>query len=145
MKKWIIAAFMCLGAASASAQWVDVTDPEELRDMFSGRESIVTTSDGQPWSSSVNRPDGHGTSTSVRGNLHWARDWVVKGSQVCVQDHLQGWEGIWACRRFQRHATIKGKYRSILVGEPDDFKTPWPMQKILNIEVRPAPGYRQTG
>lgn len=145
MNKWILAAVMCLGAASASAQWIDVTQPDELRDLFAGRESIVTTPDGQPWSSSVHDREGHATATSVKGNLHWTADWAVKGSQVCVQDHLPGWEGIWACRRFQRHATIRGKYRAILVGEPQDFKTPWPMQKILNIEVRPAPAYRQAG
>jgi hypothetical protein len=147
MKKAAFSAFalsLCLTGGTAWAQWVDITDPAELRDLMAGRQTTATTVNGQPWSSGTNTADGHGTATSVTGNNRaWNRDWLIKGFQVCFQDHLHGWEGIWNCRTYQRHQSEKGKYRSLMVEDPKLPPTPWPVQKILNIDVRPAPDFRR--
>lgn len=139
----IFAISLLSATCSAFAQWVDIRDPEELRDMMSDRQTIVTTEDGIPWNRSLNKRNGTSFSTSPKG-LEWTREWVVKGDQVCITDHLRDAMVVTTCRTYQRHATIKGQYRSTMVedgGAERGLKIP----KILFIKVTPTPDYRKSG
>jgi hypothetical protein len=126
----------------AFAQWVNVTDPEELRDLMSDRKHVVTTEDGQPWNRSDNHANGQSLA-SGRGQ-EWTRSWTVKGDQVCVNEHLgASWEGLWLCSRWQRNEGARGQYRSVGTGAAAG-KTTIDIPKTLNIRVEPAPDFHKT-
>jgi|SRR6185369_696611 len=137
----ILAICLFLFAGPVLGQWIDIKDPSELRELHSDRSFIATTEDGKPWNTFVHKSDGHGTA-SAKGT-DWTRDWVVKGDQVCINEHLgPSWEGNWLCRTVQRNATIPDQYRSISVDEPG-AKTIIAIPKVLYYKVRPAPPYRK--
>jgi hypothetical protein len=146
MKNSIAAAAFAMGSLLtcqwAYAQWVSVTDPEELRDLMSNRKHTVTTEDGKPWNMSTNHPNGQSIA-SGRGQ-EWARSWRIDGDQLCVSEHLgASWEALWLCRTWQRNAGVSGQYRSIGTGDTAG-RTPIDIPKMLYIRVEPAPEFHKT-
>jgi hypothetical protein len=146
MKKSIAAAALAVGSLlmspSAFAQWVNVTDPEELRDLMTNRKHTVTTEEGQPWNQSDNHPNGQSLA-SGRGQ-EWTRTWTVNGDQLCLIEHLgASWEGVQLCSRWQRNAAVPGQYRSIGTGAAAG-KTPIEIPKSLRIRAEPVPDFHKT-
>lgn len=123
----------------AHAQWIDIKDPNELRDLYSDRKITTTTEDGKPWNEIMSKVDGHGFASGRA--FEWTRNWVVKGEQVCVNEHLQGFERIWLCVTVQRNAVDRGEYRTTAVGPRSDV--PIAIPRILYLKVHPIPDYRK--
>jgi hypothetical protein len=147
MKKSIAAAALAarsvLACGSAFAQWVNVTNPEELRDLMADRKHTVTTEDGRPWNTSINHANGQSLA-SGRGQ-EWSRSWRIDGDLICVNEHLgPTWEALWLCSTWQRNEGAPGQYRSIGTGRTAG-KTPIEIPKTLNIRVEPAPEFNKSG
>ncbi len=91
----LVYALSASALAQSSADWVDVTDPKELRALYSNKTFRGKAGDGSPFVGYY-RADGSGL--LIWGGQRIPRTWVVKGSQVCITDPK-----VTNCFAFQRH------------------------------------------
>lgn len=95
-----------LFAASASAQWVDIKDPNELRALFSNKTFKGTNAGGDVFTA-YNRADG--TRLLVIPQSELTQKWKVTGSdQVCTES----FDGSTNCNTYQKHASNRDEYRA---------------------------------
>jgi hypothetical protein len=125
-----------LASSTAHSQWVDVTDPAELRRIAVGRPIEVFLENGQPGAGVLHRPDG--TATVTAPILQWARDWAIRDGKWCAHERLgPAWKDIWICSTVQRNPAEPDRYRTVRT-DAEIAKAPQPVPKVLYWKVGPA-------
>lgn len=88
-------------AAQSSSDWVEITDPQELRALYSNKTFKGRAGDGNPFVGYY-RADGNGL--LIWGGQRIPRTWQVKGSQVCVTA-----QEVTSCFELRRHKSNRNE------------------------------------
>lgn len=92
---------------ASSKDWLDVTDPAELKALFTDTTFQGKSSTGEPFTAH-NRSDG--LRQIVIPQMDLIQKWRVSGSEVCAQ--IRDGTLPEVCETYQKHAARKGEYQS---------------------------------